>query len=145
MFDDTLPDDFPETSPMPTMQPIHETLLILAKCHRNIQLNWEAVEKYQENSVLISQYHFTYNLSYYNLLETDIFLAKYEDMLASPDNDPTIFERAKVVKAILKPIYKRVRSFKGLHDFRNEIIAHPLRRKKQFVVPQNSVYSVPRS
>ena len=49
------------------------------------------------------------------------------------------------VKAILKPIYKRVKAFKALHDFRNEIIAHPLRRKNQFVVPQNSVYSIPRS
>ena len=69
MFDYTLPESFPETSPIPAMQPIHETLFILAKCHRNIQLNWEAIEKYQENSALISLYLFTYNLSYYNLLE----------------------------------------------------------------------------
>ena len=67
MIDNTREEAALEVQPMPEMQRIHETLFILAKCHRNIQLNWEAIEKCRENSALNSLHHFTYNLVYYNL------------------------------------------------------------------------------
>jgi hypothetical protein len=59
------------------MEKIHETLSILHKCHRNIQIVWEASQKHQQSTV-IQLHHFTYNLAYYLILEAVSFLDEYE-------------------------------------------------------------------
>jgi hypothetical protein len=127
------------------MKKIHESLFIISKCHRHIQENWEAIEKYKQKGAVQSRQHFTFNLAYYILLEIDIFLDEYDKTFTTGDNERSVMVRVLVIKKILKPIYNRIKSFTHLHDFRNNIVAHPLRRKKQFILPQNKLYTVPRS
>jgi hypothetical protein len=127
------------------MKKIHESLFILSKCHSHITENWEAIEKNQPTGAIKSTRHFIYNLAYYIILEIDIFLDEYHKEFASPENENAIRNRAVVIKEILKPVYTRIKSFKSLHEFRNNIVVHPLRRSGAFILPQNKLLTVPRS
>ena len=127
------------------MKKIHESLFILSNCHRHIQENWAAIEKYQQKGAVQTRHHFTFNLAYYILLEIDIFFDEYYKTFATGDNEQSVVDRVLIIKEILEPICDRIKGFTDLHDFRNNIVAHPLRRKKQFILPQNKLYTVPRS
>lgn len=54
-------------------------------------------------------------------------------------------DKVTLVKAMTKPIFKRVNKWTDLNTFRNNIIAHPWRDGDKFVVPDMNVYNVPRN
>ena len=53
--------------------------------------------------------------------------------------------RVAHTRKITAPIIKRINKWKDLEKFRNNIIAHPWRNKKQFVIPDQNDYNVPRN
>jgi hypothetical protein len=53
--------------------------------------------------------------------------------------------RMREVREITSPIVKRIRKWKDLEKFRNNIIAHPWRGRGKFVIPDRKFYNIPRN
>jgi hypothetical protein len=127
------------------MKKIHETIFILHKCYLNVKIVWAAIEKYQQKGPLYSVHHFTNNLTHYLILETVSFLKEYEGYFNAKEMEQEYGDKILIVRKICDPILKRINKWESLNDFRNNIVAHPWRNKKKFVVPLNKKYNIPRT
>jgi len=78
----------------------------------------------------------------YQILETTSFLEEYHERFNSnTDND--LNKRVTEVKSICKPIIKKLKQWKDLKKFRNEIIAHPWYSGLEAKLPGNIDYNIP--
>jgi hypothetical protein len=77
------------------------------------------------------------------ILETNIFLEEYNERFGKYNN-PELDLRIRGIKEICRPIIRRINKWKGLKDYRNEIIAHPWYSKgEKFTLPGSKRYNVP--
>lgn len=128
------------------MKKIHETLFILHKCHLNIRTVWSAISEHQsKRSAVIAKHHYTINLSHYIILETQSFLEEYKKYFNSKHVETEFSERVLVARKMCKPLLKQIAKWKGLKDFRDNIVAHPRRNDNAVVVPLNRIFDIPRT
>lgn len=128
------------------MEKIHETLFILHKCDLNIRTVWEAISDHQsKRSALIPKHHYTINLSHYIILETQSFLEEYNKYFTPKRVEKKYSERILVAKKLCKPLVRQISKWKGLKEFRDNIVAHPWRNNSSVVVPLNAMFDIPRT
>jgi hypothetical protein len=124
---------------------LSDTLFILHKCDNNIQVVWKAIDAYQQRGPLFSVQHFTKNLSHYLILETFSFLEEYNNFFEPSKLEDEYKERVKMIRDICKPFLQQIKRWRGLKDFRNNIVAHPWRKSNNLVVPLSKNYHIPRT
>ena len=77
-------------------------------------------------------------------METVSFLEEFNKGFYN-ETEQQFKQRVNEVRKITAPIIKRINKWKDLERFRNNIIAHPWRAKKQFVIADQNEYNVPRN
>jgi hypothetical protein len=72
------------------------------------------------------------------------FLDEYNKGLA-PLNYPEYSDRIKLIKTILKPATKRINKWSDLRNYRNDIIAHNLKKGTDYILNDNNKveYNIP--
>ena len=103
------------------------------------------MEHQSKKSALIAKHHYTINLTHYIILETQSFLEEYQKYFTSNNIEAEFCDRILVTRKLCKPLLQQISKWKGLNDFRDNIIAHPWREKSELVVPLNSRYDIPRT
>jgi hypothetical protein len=121
---------------------LYESLFILRKCQLNIDRLWKLIEvsEGQLNSNQDYALLFTYHIN----LEAISFLDEYNGDFFK-NIEPGYIDRVKEVRKIAAPILKRIKKWKDLEKFRNNIVAHPWRDKGKFIVPNSEYYNIPRN
>lgn len=128
------------------MKKIHETLFILHKCDLNIRTVWAAIFEHQsKKSALIPKHHYTINLSHYIILETQSFLEEYNKYFTPKCVEIEYSERILEARKLCKPLMRQISKWKGLKEFRDNIVAHPWRNNSSVVVPLNAMFDIPRT
>lgn len=126
------------------MKPInlYEALFILHKCNQTINRLWRLIENSQRRIKEVED--FAVLFTYYIKLETVSFLEEFNNGFYH-ETEKQYKQRISEVRKITAPIIRRINKWKDLERFRNNIIAHPWRHKKQFVIPDQNDYNVPRN
>jgi hypothetical protein len=120
---------------------INESLFIFHKCHYTIRNVWSLLDAGKDNEQFV--YNYGNVLSNYIKLELLSMFEEYNNFFIARLL-PEYEQRIKEVREICKPIIKRINSWKGLTDFRNNIIAHTWRNKSgHMVLPDRQEYGVP--
>lgn len=128
------------------MKKIHESLFVLHKCDLNIRTVWDAIFEYQnKKSIVTPKHHYTINLTHYMILETQSYLEEYQKYFIPKNVESEFSERVLVARKLCKPLLKQIGKWKGLKEFRDNIVAHPWRTGSAIVVPLNSKFDVPRT
>ncbi len=121
---------------------LYEALFILYKCNLTINRLWSLIETSQEDIDEIKDHALLF--TNYIKMESVSFLEEFnEGFYFKIENDYK--QRMNEVRLITAPIIKRIKKWKDLEKFRNNIIAHPWRNKGKFVVPDQHLYNVPRN
>jgi len=84
-------------------------------------------------------------LSHYIILETQSFLEEYQKYFNPKNVEIEYSERVLVARKLCKPLFKQIEKWKGLKDFRDNIVAHPWRNDNAVVVPLSSMFDIPRT
>lgn len=87
------------------------------------------------------------SLQNYSMIIAVSFFDEYNELL-TPSEIPAFADRIVRLKTINKPVLDRLKKWKDFKDFRNHILAHPLRVHKKSIFSKNSVpitFSVPHS
>lgn len=126
------------------MKPIklYEALFILYKCNHTINRLWKLIDSSQGRINEVE--NFALLFTYYIKMETVSFLEEFNKGFYH-ETEQQFKPRVNEVRKITSPIIKRINKWKDLERFRNNIIAHPWRAKKQFVIPDQNEYNVPRN
>lgn len=127
---------------------LHESLFILFKCRGSIKRLYEAINKHRERGPLYSLHHFTHDLAFYLIMETNSFLIEYDKFFTEGMVEPEYKERVRIVRQVLKPLIKKIKAWKEIPYLRNTVIAHGLRDKtkgSRLVIPYAKDYDVPKS
>lgn len=127
------------------MKKLHESLFILHKCDLNIRTVWDAINRHQNQGALIPLHHFTINLTHYIILETQSFLEEYEKYFVAKNVEIEFSERVLIARKLCKPLFQQIAKWKGLKDFRDNIIAHPWRNGNKIIIPLNRKFDIPRT
>ena len=127
------------------MQPtkLYESLFLFHKFHialqeqkTQLQLVVESKNKFARNHILMTNYIVMESVSFLDEFDQN-FYHRCEEEYKS---------KVLLIRKTTAPIFKRIKQWKDLKDFRNNIIAHPWRDKnKRFVVPDINKYKVPRN
>jgi len=121
---------------------IHESLFILHKCNYTINRIWALLDRFKENKQMV--YDYGNVLSNYIKMELLSFMDEYHNYFNNKsENDYS--KRISEIKAICKPVVKRINRWRGLNKFRNDIIAHTWRADGKLVLPDRSKYDVPKN
>ncbi|MGI4727800.1 MAG: hypothetical protein ACRYGB_04435 [Janthinobacterium lividum] len=126
------------------MKPIklYEALFILNKCNQTINRLWKLIENSQGRIKEVEDFAILF--TYYIKMETVSFLEEFNKGFYN-ETEQQFKQRVDEIRKISAPIIKRINKWKDLERFRNNIIAHPWRHKRQFVVPDQNDYNVPRN
>lgn len=128
------------------MKKLHESLFILHKCDLNIRTVWKAIWEHQsKKGPLIAKNHYTINLTHYIILETQSFIEEYQKYFIVKYIEQEFSQRILIARKLCKPLFQQIAKWKGLNNFRDNIIAHPWREKGKFVVALDSKYDIPRT
>jgi hypothetical protein len=130
------------------MQRIHETLFILYKCSSTVERVHKAYNELHQKGPLFAINHFSHNLAYYVIMECLSFLDEYDSFFTEAKVEDQFKERVRNVRKVVNPLYRKIRSWKDLHNYRNKVIAHGWRDQKngnRLTVPHKKNYDVPRS
>lgn len=128
------------------MRRIHETLFILHKCSTTIGRLYEAYDVLREKGPLFSFKHFSHELYRYMIMETVSFLDEYDSFFVPARVELEFGDRVRDVRKVCLPLYQKIRSWKGLADYRNKVVAHGWRDKKndsRLTVPNNRFHDIP--
>ena len=122
-------------------QKLYESLFIMHKCNLTI----ERLNKLVVNSDLSSKENQDFALlhTYYIILESVAFLDEFNYSFRKVESE--YLSRVTDVRKITAPLIKKVRKWKDLEKFRNNIIAHPWRNKGKFIVPNQAQFNIPRN
>lgn len=123
------------------------SLFILRKCKMGSVRAFETFRKHKPKD-LARERHFSYDMTFYLILEADNFLEEYRNHFTPSKVEPEYAKRVKEVKEILKPVKKQIDKWKDIHKFRNNIIAHGWRDQNtnyKLAVPDLNDYKVPRN
>jgi len=84
-------------------------------------------------------------LSFYIIMDVNSYLDEYDNFFES--GAETEFKpRIRIVKKIAKPVVDRLRKWKDIKNFRNQIIAHPWRiNGSEFSLKNLGLYNTPRT
>lgn len=127
---------------------IHETLFILHKCASTVEKVHKAFEELHQRGPLFSFHHFSHNLAYYVIMETVSFLDEYDSFFTEGMVEEEYKERVRIVRQIANPLYRKIRSWKNLDQYRNNVVAHGWRDKRngnRLTIPYKKYYDVPRT
>jgi len=126
------------------MKPIrlYESLFILYKCNRTINLIWPIINAHQNDIYRIREIGVV--LTNHIKMESISFLDEFKGAFFHKIED-LYKPRMQDVRQITAPIIKRIKKWKDLEKFRNNIIAHAWRDKGKFVIPDPEVYNIPKS
>lgn len=127
---------------------IHETLFILHKCSSTVERVHDAYEGLLQKGPLFAVNHFSHNLAYYVIMESVSFLDEYDSFFTEAMVEEQFKERVRNVRKVASPLYKKIRLWKDLDNYRNKVIAHGWRDKKngnRLTVPHKKYYDVPRT
>ena len=130
------------------MMRIHETLFILHKCSSTVERVHKAYEELLQKGPLFAVSHFSHNLAYYVIMESVSFLDEYDSFFTEGMVEEQYQERVRNVRKVASPLYRKIRSWKDLDNYRNKVIAHGWRDKKngnRLTVPHKKYYDVPRT
>lgn len=121
---------------------LYESLFILHKCNSVINRLWQIIEGSKDRIREIEDFAilFTYHIK----MESVSFLDEFNNGFYK-STESHYKERITQIREITAPIIKRIKKWKDLEKFRNNIIAHPWRQNGKFVIPSNRHYNVPRN
>lgn len=119
---------------------LYESLFILYKCKNSTDLIWEKIN--QDKSVLKKANFLDSPLLFHIILEVVSFQEEYKNFNSITLSEYS--ERVNQVRAINKNIIKKIDKW-DLLPFRNNIIAHPWRKKGKFIIPDSIEYNIPRN
>jgi hypothetical protein len=126
---------------VPGGQRLYESLFIFHKCHLTIRNIWNLLDAGKENEQFV--YNYGNILSNYIKLELLSMLEEYNKHFIVKKL-PEFGQRVKEIREISKPVLKRINKWRGLTDFRNNIIAHTWRNDSgRMVLPDRHEYGVP--
>lgn len=126
------------------MQPIklYESLFILYKCSESIRDQSDHLKQISESNKSFTRVdHVSTN---HIILETCSFLNEFKNNFYRL-SEHEYQTRIQCAIKISSPILARIKSWKDLGTYRNNIIAHPWRDGNKFVFPHSTKYNVPRS
>lgn len=123
----------------PTLQ---HSFIIIYKCHQNISSIKSYMHQLMMENKLTNQ---TVQLALINyvILEATSFIDEYEKRFICKEHIE-INSRIKEVKAICKPVMKKIKNW-DLVAYRNSIIAHPWYKDGKTTVPNHDEYHIPRN
>ena len=124
---------------------LYESLFILYKCNRSINRVWKLLADL--NLQKEEDRDFEVVLTNFICIEAVSFNDEFDGAFYHKI-EPEYRERMLQIRVITKPIFKRIRKWKDLEKFRNNVVAHPWRNKGdlgKFVVPDPQNYNAPRS
>jgi len=126
------------------MQPtkLYESLFILYKCNRSINQLWPVVNSHQNDSGAVKEIAviLTNNIK----MESVSFLDEFNDSFFR-NIEEAYKPRMMEVRKITAPIIKRIKKWKDLEKYRNNIVAHPWRDKGKFAIPDPHFYNIPQT
>jgi hypothetical protein len=120
------------------MTKLHESLFILFKCSRTVNRVYKALEEHREKGILRSFNHYSHNLAYYVIMESNSFLDEYNKFFIVSNVEPEYMDRVRIVRDVLNPLVKKINNWKDLSLYRDNIVAHGWRDKKngkRLIVP----------
>lgn len=121
---------------------LYESLFILHKCNSVINRFWQIIEGSQDRIKEIEDFAILF--TYYIKMESVSFLDEFNNGFYK-STEIQYSERISQIRKITAPVIKRIKKWKDLEKFRNNIIAHPWRQNGKFVIPSNRHYNIPRN
>src|SRR5688572_31911785 len=126
------------------MKPIklYESLFILYKCNRSINQLWPVVNSHQNDEGAVKEIAviLTNNIK----MESVSFLDEFNGSFFRNIED-AYKARMMEVRQITAPIIKRIKKWKDLEKYRNNIVAHPWRDKGKLAIPDPHFYNIPQT
>jgi hypothetical protein len=122
---------------------LYESLFILNKSNTAIQRLWRMINQNQERIIEIENDAVIW--SFYIIMEAVSYTKEFEGRFFH-NSEPQFKDRIMDVRKITAPVFRKIRKWKHLEDFRNHIIAHPWRDNDgKFTTPNINKYDVPRN
>jgi len=126
------------------MKPIklYESLFILYKCNRSNNQLWPVVNSHQNDEGAVKEIAviLTNNIK----MESVSFLDEFNGSFFRNIED-AYKARMMEVRQITAPIIKRIKKWKDLEKYRNNIVAHPWRDKGKLAIPDPHFYNIPQT
>ena len=127
------------------MKPVklYESLFIFHKCNLTLQEVGQLLHSVDRANQGFERLH----LSWTNmiLMESVSFIDEYEQNFYHRC-EPEFKDMVTKAKKMCQPVIRKVKGWKDLKNFRNQIVAHPWRdRNGNFVIPDLNKYSIPRN
>jgi hypothetical protein len=121
---------------------LYESLFILYKCNRSINLLWQVVNSHQNATGGVKEIAviLTNNIK----MESVSFLEEFNESFFHNIEDE-YKPRMRDIRQITAPIIKRIKKWKDLEKYRNNIITHPWRDKGKLAIPDANFYNIPQT
>lgn len=112
---------------------LYKSLFISYKCNQTVNKTWELYQSNKENNFLL----------FHMILELENFKEEYNGYF-NCKNISQYKTQINQIRYIMQPIFKEINRW-NLRQFRNNIVAHPWRNKREFVSPDSEGYKVPKN
>ena len=127
------------------MEPIklYESLFFFHKCNLILQEQKQQLLSDSDSKIEFGRPHIL--ITNYIVMESVSFIDEFERNFHYRC-EPEFKDKVVLVRKLTEPIFKRIKQWSDLKEFRNNIIAHPWRDKdKSFTIPDNTKYNTPRN